>query len=119
REASHPARHPTATSAANALRFTVALTSDVGSVRLQLPGCRMVNLLLENPIECLTVYGIVNRRDDLDAAGKVATTPIRRPDVELRIPCIVEPIDAGMLEKPPDDGDHPDVLGQPRHHRTQ
>ena len=76
------------------------------------------------PTICALTVGLVHSTSVSDPAVQVATHPVGRADIDLRLlvrqpVTVAETDDARMLEEPADDGFDADVLAQPPDTRTQ
>ena len=62
---------------------------------------------------------VEHREADLDTAVQIPRHPVRAAEIREHIAARVEMEDAAVLEEAADDRAHADVLGKPRHARTE
>jgi len=92
----------------------------VRAVARHLPGVALVGeVQVEDLAQLLLQARVLDRRQHLDAALEVALHAVRRADVVLGRAGVAEVVDARVLQKPADDADHADVLGDARQAGTK
>ncbi len=87
-----------------------------GPVRPEVPGLRLVrHPEVEQPGQLGPVRRVGDPQQRLDPAVQIAVHHVGAADPHLRIAVVAEHEDPRVLQEPPQDAAHPDVLAQPRH----